>query len=808
MLGIEGSTFTVDGIDRGTYGGKSLLFDGSADYLRRTFSTPTDANVWTFSCWVKRSELNASTGYILLIAGTAQTDRCEISITADRLRFVQVDSSAATDDVSTTAYLRDTHGWVHLMIAYNSDEATASDRVKMYINGVQQTDFSTANYPTSGATADINTAIQHTIGATTTGSASFMDGYLADYYFIDGQALTPSSFGHTATDTGKWVASNTSGLTFGTNGFSLDFNDDRSGTPDTTTTIYDQSGNSNNWTGTSLVAGSFTGDTPVDNYATLNPLDVTGTATLSNGNLTITSATTSHKNRKASILMPTTGKWYWEVTTATACDATHILGWGLQNRDTANDAQMGNANTWMAQNDANQDVFNETTGVLSNQGSAIAANAIRQFAYDADTGKLWFGIDDTWYSSTDLTSGNPSAGTNECMTLSAGLYIAAVTAYNLTAVVEFGAGGFTHTPPTDFLPLSSANLPVPDEPYRKPQNFADILLYTGNGTAIGSGGNAVTGAAFTPDFTWIKNRDAADSHQWTDIVRGVTKNLSSDSTAEEGTDTEGLTSFTSGGFTVGSDVSYNTNTEDYWSMCLKADNTSGASNTDGTITSTVAAGEHFSIVTYTGTGVAATIGHGLGKIPDLIIHHVRAKNGATFTANWPVYHSSNTSAPQTDFLALNTTDATSDNTIWNDTAPTDSVFSVSTQNLPNSSGSTYVAYCFVFDTTDANSPFTGGVYTGNGSTDGTFVPSDELIFFMAKETSAISNWQVLDSLRDPYNVAVYRFFPNLSQAESTSTDAMDFLSNGVKMRTTDSSINAAQTMIWWGIKKNGGQLWA
>jgi hypothetical protein len=116
----------------------------------------------------------------------------------------------------------------------------------------------------------------------------------------------------------------------------------------------------------------------------------------------------------------------------------------------------------------------------------------------------------------------------------------------------------------------------------------------------------------------------------------------------------------------------------------------------------------------------------------------------------------------------------------------------------------------VFDTTAGaeGSPFTGGSYRGNGSTDGTFVPSDELIFFLAKETTAISNWQVLDSVRDPYNVAVSRLFPNLNQSESNSTDAMDFLSNGVKMRTTDSSINADQTLIWWGIKKNGGQLWA
>jgi hypothetical protein len=693
------------------------------------------------------------------------------------------------------------------MIAYNSDEATASDRVKMYINGVQQTDFSTANYPTSGATADINTAIQHTIGATTTGSASFMDGYLADYYFIDGQALTPSSFGHTATDTGKWVPSDTSGLTFGTNGFRLDFNDDRSSTPDTTTTIYDQSGNSNNWTGTSLIAGSFRSDTPVDNYATLNVNTELDTAqiTYSIGNTWAeNSSVAAWRSVETTIPLPSTGKFAFYVSqlgyALCGVGARGVLSSAIYIGQDAEQAGIGAAattGTW-------------SNGVLTNSGFT-PTDTIRWCAVDMDTGKIWLGYNG---SPTWIGGGDPVLGTSPTYTLTqTEPWFFQLSANNISASnynIGFNMQGAVASIGGVFKVLSSANLPIPDALYRKPQNFADLLLYTGNGTAIGSGGNAVTGLDFQPDFVWVKTRDASRAHVWYDSIRGANKSINSNSTAAEATTTEGLNSFDVGGFTTGSLSNTNANTEDFWAMCIKADNTAGSSNTDGSVTTTVSAGQHFSIVQWSGDGATTiTAGHGLPFAPDLII----LKDKDSGTGGWQVYHSSNTSAPETDYLLLHATNATVDNVNrWNDTAPTNEVFTVHS-NINGSGTNNMIAYCIVFDTTDPNSPFTGGVYEGNNSTDGTFIPSDGLQMLMYKAIDTTGQWYIRDAVRDIYNPSTTVFTADSATNEAPygTGQIVDLLSNGWKCRqngTTAPDMNAVETYIWWGIKKDGGQLWA
>jgi len=320
---------------------------------------------------------------------------------------------------------------------------------------------------------------------------------------------------------------------------------------------------------------------------------------------------------------------------------------------------------------------------------------------------------------------------------------------------------------------------------KKPSDYFNTKLYSGDGNTT----QAITGVGFQPDFTWLKNRsDGTGWHRLSDGVRDVTKILFSNETnAEVTTDANGyIASFDSDGLTVnlgssGTGTGTNSSGDNFVTWNWLADNTSGASNTDGSITSTVSANttSGFSIVSYTGTGANATIGHGLGTTPSMII--VKERDNAN---NWTTYHSYLGATKQ---LILNDTDAEASFTAtWNDTEPTSSVFSVGTSNATNRSGGGLIAYCFAEK--QGYSKF--GSYTGNGNADGTFVYTGfKPAFVMIKNYSAISNWIMMDNKRDIDNVASNRIFPNDAAAQNTNTNILDFLSNGFKIRATSGESN-------------------
>jgi len=320
----------------------------------------------------------------------------------------------------------------------------------------------------------------------------------------------------------------------------------------------------------------------------------------------------------------------------------------------------------------------------------------------------------------------------------------------------------------------------------KPNLYFDVVTYTGTGAT-----QTISGLNFQPDFVWIKSRSAATDNKLTDAVRGATKGLISNTTGAETTDTNGITAFTSSGFTLGSDSVYNNSGATYVAWCWKA-NGSGSTNTAGSITSTVSANttSGFSVVTWTGNNAAsATIGHGLGTTPVMIIAKER-----NFAGNWFVYTAT---TGNTKYLSLNTTAAEITYTpMWNSTSPTSTVF---TTAYLQATGINYVAYCFA--------PIAGysafGTYTGNGSADGPFVYCGfRPAFVLIKNSTSTSgpSWQVRDSARIGYNSANYTLYPNLSNAEySTSGNyEIDFLSNGFKIRTaTDAGCNGSgDTMIF------------
>ena len=308
----------------------------------------------------------------------------------------------------------------------------------------------------------------------------------------------------------------------------------------------------------------------------------------------------------------------------------------------------------------------------------------------------------------------------------------------------------------------------------KPTDYFNTVLYTGTG----SDNNAITGVGFSPDWVWLKKRSATGGHFIQDSVRGATKSIYSDGDYAEDTVTTAHKSFDSDGFTLGtnSNVNVSSGTHVSWNWLAGG---SASSNTDGSITSSVSANTTagFSIVSYTGTGSNATVGHGLGSALDFII--VKKRNGTTSWCTTGTPNGWDVS------LFLDTTDQNGSYTFWQSTAPTSSVFSIDGSSAVNGSSDTFIAYCFAEK--QGYSKF--GSYTGNGNADGPFVYTGfKPAFVMNKLTSGADDWQILDNKRNPYNVTNLYLKPNGSDAETTN-NAIDFLSNGFKLRTSAGSWN-------------------
>ena len=310
----------------------------------------------------------------------------------------------------------------------------------------------------------------------------------------------------------------------------------------------------------------------------------------------------------------------------------------------------------------------------------------------------------------------------------------------------------------------------------KGTDYFNTKLYTGTGSS-----NSITGVGFQPDWVWIKNRGNTESHALFDAVRGVTKRIVSNSTGAEETNANTVTAFGTDGFTVGTNAGVNGSGISTVAWNWKA-NGSGSSNTDGSTASTVSVNTTagFSIVKWTGSGSATTIGHGLGVTPKIIM----LKNTSE-VYGWQVYHAS---LGNTKYLALDSTDASATSSqSWNNTSPTSTVFSVGASDSNNKSGNTIIAYCFAEKT--GFSKF--GSYIGNGSTWGTFVNCGfKPAWIIAKRTSDVEDWFMYDTKRDPINVADTRLKANGNPGEATNL-GVDFLSNGFKWRSNTAGYNAS-----------------
>jgi len=767
---------------------KSLRFRSSASaYLNRTPASAGNRRTWTYSAWVKRGTLGTRNIIAQAEAGGNTNAVIEFN-SSDQLRFFQQVGGVDNFQLITTQVFRDPSAWYHIVIQLDTTQATSTNRAKLYVNGLQITAFSTAVYPAQNFDGSFNNNVAQYIGAWTA-VPQYFDGYMAEVNSIDGQALTPSSFGSTNALTGVWQPAKYTG-TYGTNGFYLPFTN----TTSTSTLGNDFSGNSNTWTvnNISLTTGSTydsMNDVPTltsatqSNYATLNPTVPKTYCTQTDGNLKSAGTSSIDSDTSVATIGVSSGKWYWEDKIGTISSAVYpILGAGRNILSSfvglySGISSVGGFGIVVG----NGNIIKEGSTVTT--VTALVANDV--VGYALDLGALTCAI----YKNNSLIYTITS--------LTAGTYYPMANEYNTSnSTHNYGQQSFTYTPPTGFVALNTYNLPT--STIVKGNTVMDATLYTGNGSAATDVQTITNAGGFKPDLVWTKSRSNAVSHHIGDSVRGIDKTLFSNLTAAEQTYTYDIHAFNSNGFTVGNDGTQNTSGYTYVGWQWQAGQGTTSSNTNGSITSTVSvnATAGFSIVTYTGTGSTGTVGHGLGVAPKMII----SKNRSA-AEDWRVAHTGLTNMASWH-CNLNTTQAQSNSgaAIWNNTTPTSTIFGVGTDTSVSGSGNLIVAYCWT--------PIAGysafGSYIGNGSSDGTFVFTGfRPKFFMIKSTG-VESWEMFDTSRDTYNQAVGLLEANSSGAENTSnTSAIDILSNGFKQRNTRAATNGSgSTYIYMAFAEN------
>jgi hypothetical protein len=787
---------------------QSLMFDGTA-YLSRTPSVAGNRKTWTFSTWFKRGGVSPSTSYTLFSGGTGTTantgTNVRFQVQNDYLRLSTDNTSGGS--LMSSADLRDVSAWYHVVLAFDTPQASASDRIKMYINGEQVTSFrATPSYPTQNRDLGVNNTELQQVGGSSIGTFEKFNGYLADTYLVDGTALDPTSFGEFKS--GVWIPKAYTG-SYNTNGFHLLFNGNAN----------DDSGNSNNWTVHNIDAGDYMLDSPTNNFATLNPLYyLTASTHLSEGNLQLTHEAAAHR-ANAGTMFSKTGKWYFEVHNKTDTSSSSVaLGVGLQDIS-KNLVYASGADNYVfyANNNRGKTVLNTTEVTWSTDGThAPDAGDIVQVAYDADSGKIFFGVSNTYYAADAGADGNPATGANPSATLSTAIdYVPFVGTYNNEATANFGQdssfagaktaqgntdgngiGDFYYTPPDGFLALCTANLPEPSiSPLygASPQDYFDSVIYTGSSSSQ----TIANTNAFQPDLVWAKSRSNALNHILVDSIRGGDLFLSSNTTTGDSTSV-GLASFVSNGVTwTGGASGVNDTGITYVNWNWKASNAASVLNEAGSIPSQVSANTTagFSIVSYTGTGVNATVGHGLSIAPEMVI----VKNRDT-TNNWMVYFSELNQAAYLDLP--NSFDASRAVSSFQGTPPTTSVINIGTAASTNGGTNGLIAYCF--HSVEGYSKL--GRYTGNGSADGPFVYTGfRPAWVLIKRYDAAENWWLLDNKRNPYNQVDTALRPNdpAFDAVSPTKYAQDFLSNGIKLKTLDPDVNIINgTYIYMAFAEN------
>lgn len=549
----------------------------------------------------------------------------------------------------------------------------------------------------------------------------------------------------------------------------------------------DESGNNNHWESYALTESDISEDRVTKNFPTLDSSNLPTGFTLSEGNLKSTTTASGVGQVFATQAMQLDEKYYWELTEAlygqemmfTTTESTYGYGLVAQGSglvDHYNDSSNTTISSWTI---SSNDVFglavdnlNKTYSIYQN-GNLILGN--QSFAGDA----LY----------PFIAEGTLTNGTESIVNFGQDSSFASNKAPKGYTDAD-GVGDFYYPVPDGYKALTQTGTLSEAVVYEstQPAKYFNTVLWTGDGNAIS---RSIIGVGFQPDFLWLKERSEVRAHYLQDSVRTIGYSLSSNTTGAENDLTSIYDSFDSDGFTFSStDDSVNKLNQLYVAWNWKADNTSGSVNNDGSIQSVVAVNNRtgFSIVSYTGNNTAGTtIGHGLSSTPEVII-----TKGRTSITNWPIYHQA---LGETASIRLNSTSA-SLGSVWNNTAPTSTVFTIDGTNDINSSGNAYIAYCF--HSVEGFSKF--GSYTGNGDADGPFIycgfrPAWILI---KRSDSSASNWGIYDAKRNEYNEVDALIGAETSEAEFTNltTNNLDMVSNGFKQKATTNYNISGATYIY------------
>ena len=559
---------------------RSLRFnDDDTAYLSRNFGTGGNRKKWTFSAWIKRGNLGDSAGEMRIFGGSTNASHIYFPSNDEITWDIAAPGSSASASLNTQQKFIDPLAWFHLVCALDTDESTANNRMRMYINGTEVTSFGSRTNPSSGyalnainadAFADGDRSL-HTIGYRTSvqGSAGMQfDGYMAEINFIDGQQYDPTYFGETNPITGQWSPKKYVGG-YGTTGFYLPLSDN-SGT--TATTLgKDSSGNGNNFTPNNFSVSAGTGndsleDTPTNNFPTLNPLAPFGSTapSLSNGNLDFT-MTSNNMYPMSTFTIPKSGKWYAEVvfTADSISQATVIVSNPVLQQNSSG------ANRHNGINYYGTDILVDNSGVQSSV-TAVGLNTTIGICVDRDAGTVLFKNNN---SNVGVAVNLSSVANIDDLVFAVGR--GSSSGSNITGYFNFGQRPFTYTPPTGFVSLCSANLP--DSTILDPTKHFGTLIYEGNSsTQVITDTNEVD---FTSDWVWVKRRDGSNSQLLFDSVRGVQKWLTSSQTTAEGTNAVFLTAFNNGGFTSGNNGDMNVTSRNYVAWNWNAGDTDGKTYT-------------------------------------------------------------------------------------------------------------------------------------------------------------------------------------------------------------------------------------
>jgi hypothetical protein len=726
----------------------SCIFNGATNnYLARTPSSNGSGTTLTFSCWVKRGLLGLRD---ILYNGNITSNSEHLHFDANnKLNYYEAGGGARKWDYVTTRTFEDTSKWYHIYVRRDTTDSTAADRIQIYVDGERVTAYDTETQPALNATGYWNqTTYGHYLG--TTGSASYIRGigYLAEVNMIDGSNPAVSTFGVTDTSTGRWVPKALTGITYGTNGFRLQF-----GSPSAIGD--DTSGNNNDWSVNDLVASDLTTDSPTQNHTTLNPLK-SSNITLSEGNLKASTVSGAQSYASGSLIPLTSGKYYSEITITTAGSTLFFVGVGNFNdyldHYTADNPLSKIAGGYIRSDTGQAYTAHNDVGTYHTYGNSFTTNDVIGIAIDVDKGAMWISKNGTWQNSataSEIADGNTS---NSLRTGMKGPLIILNNTHSGTTVdYNFGQRSFSYTAPTGYNSIQQDNLP---------STVKDIT-----------------------DFVIIKNRDAADSWMWQDSLRGSGQYGSTSTATQYNTAiTDGVQKFLAGGFSTEDNDAINTSGESYVAHNFHLNGGTTTTDTSGDLSTELQANATagFSVGKFTVSGSGnVTWAHGLGGVPEMgILCAFDSTNYGT------TYHHKTSSTPYNEYL-LTTTDATvgASAGIWGSAKPTSTLWTGLVNSL-FTAGGVYVFYSF--RSIEGFSKFSS--YTGNGNADGPFVYLGfRPAYVMIKRLTAGYHWTEKDTSRNPINPMTRDLKWNLTAAENVdANNAVDFLSNGFKIRSASS----------------------